>query len=154
MGDGGANAPADVRLVQDRLLALGYLSQADHQSEQANPQAPAGGAAQPVPAASLGRTIAAIGAFCQATVGQRMLVITPGTLAQKLQGTPALAAATVQITAPVGRGGTNAPADVRAVQDRLLALGLLSAADHGTEQANAQATASVQDSTIPQTIAA
>jgi hypothetical protein len=154
VGDGGANAPADVRLVQDRLLALGYLSQADHQAEQAAAQAPAGGAAQAVPAASLGRTIAAIGAFCQATIGQRMLVITPGTVAQKLQGTPAVAAATVQIRGPVGRGGTNTPADVRAVQDRLLALGLLSAAHHGTEQVNAQATASVQDSAIPQTIAA
>jgi hypothetical protein len=154
VGDGGANAPADVRLVQDRLLALGYLSQADHQAEQANLQASTGGTAQPVPAASLARTIAAIGALCQATIGQRILIITPGTLERKLQATPTLAAATVQIGAPVGRGGTNAPADVRAVQDRLLAIGLLSVGNHGTEQVNAQATANVQDSAIPQTIEA
>jgi hypothetical protein len=150
VGDGGANAPADVRLVQDRLLALGYSSQADHQAEQA----PASGAAQPIPVANLTRTIAAIGAFCQATIGQRILVITPGTLERKLQATPTLAAATVQVGAPVGRGGTNAPADVRAVQDRLLAIGLLSAGNHGTEQVNAQATVNVQDSAIPQTIEA
>jgi hypothetical protein len=154
VGDGGANAPADVRLVQDRLLALGYLSQADHQAEQANLQAPTGGAAQPVLVGSLAHTITAIGAFCQATIGQRILVITPGTLEQKLQATPRLAAATLQIGAPVGRGGTNAPADVRVVQDRLLAIGLLSAANHGAEQVNAHATANVQDSAIPQTIEA
>jgi Fe2+ transport system protein FeoA len=154
VGDGGANAPADVRVVQDRLLALGYLSQADYQAEHANAQASTGGAAQPILAANLTRTIAAIGAFCQATFGQRILTITPGTLERKLQATPALAAARVQIGAPVGRGGTNAPADVRAVQDRLLAIGLLSGANHGAEQVNAQATANVQEGTIPQTIEA
>ena len=154
VGDGGANAPADIRLVQNRLLALGYLSQADHQAEQASLQASAGGAAQPVPVANLTRTIAAIGTFCQATIGQRTLVIKPGTLEQKLQATPALAAATVQIGAPVGRGGTNTPADVRAVQSRLLAIGLLSAANHGAEQVSTQATASVQDTAIPQTVEA
>ena len=58
VGRGGQNRVADVRLVQDRLLALRYLSQADYTAE-----APAQDATGTVPANKLTATIAAIEAL-------------------------------------------------------------------------------------------
>lgn len=58
VGRGRPNNVADVRLIQDRLLALQFLSAADHTAE-----APAPGATGSVPEANLAATIAAIEAF-------------------------------------------------------------------------------------------
>jgi hypothetical protein len=153
VGDGGANQPGDVRVVQDRLLALGFLSQVDHTAELVTPAA---GQAQAVTTSAIQRTIAAIAAFSRAALGQPLLQITPAQIqVAALNATPVAAAGNVHLTGSVGVGGANSAADVRTVMDRLRMVGYLATAHH---QAETAAIASVQgpvaDSLIPRTLGA
>jgi hypothetical protein len=167
VGDGGANSPADVRAVQDRLLALGFLSPADHTAEVVNVPQPPTGAPPPTPApavtppqpvavTTIPRTMRAIQLFSLSAVGQPLLLIVPGgPLEAALNVAPITARGMVGLTGSIGVGGANAVADVRAVQDRLLATGYLAAPDHRTESAAIAAiTGAVADSAIPHTLGA
>jgi hypothetical protein len=64
VGRRGVNAPADVAVVQDRLLAIGVLSAEDVAAERP-PAADGGTAPAPVPEANLVATIAALERFQQ-----------------------------------------------------------------------------------------
>lgn len=156
VGAGGGNARGDVRAVQDRLKALGYLAAADYTAERA----PATGTA-PVTDAHLVHTIAAITRMSLELIGPPgVQQIAPGSAAEQAMNAPAhthapaAAAGSVALTGAVGAGGANAAADVRAVQDRLLAIGYLTQANHGAERVAPTVTGAVADSALVQTIAA
>lgn len=121
---GAANRADDVRAVQDRLLWLGLLSEADHATERVDPAAPGR-----IDFAVLTKTTAALADIAP------------------LHQPFALSAA-------VGRGATNAAADVRAVQDRCLALRQLAEADHVRERADPDAGGVVDDAALAATFAA
>lgn len=102
-----ANRPGDIRTVQDRLFALGLLSEAAYEAEKLDPWR-----------------------------GERVrLEEKPRTHAAVLRA--AAARRPLEITGGVGAGQPNAPADVRALQDRLHALGLLADADYQRERVSA-----------------
>ncbi len=65
VGNRGANNPADVRQVQDRLNQLGYLSDADHAAEQADPAA-----TEPLTTEAMPRTMEALLRFQKEVAGQ------------------------------------------------------------------------------------
>lgn len=141
-----ANRRGDVRALQDRLVELRYLTEADREIERPLDQGPA-----TVPAAAIERTIAAVrvvqGDAGLATDGRvtprgktaaALNKLVPRPTAEELN---ALAGALATVVAEATRGveineavgkvaGGNRPADVRAVQRRLVGLGYL-AADHG-----------------------
>jgi hypothetical protein len=175
VGRGGKNEVADVGRVQDALLAVRYLALADHTREH-----PAAGATGTVPVASLASTIAAIEQlqrdFAITLTGR----VNPGrsqTLAALNRAIPRPTAAEftavntqrtsiteaitrgAAITHPVGRvsnadvaaGTANVPADVRAVQSRLVGLGWL-AATHG--ESPAAGAAAPRAAALPRTISA
>ena len=166
VGKSSANKAADVSAVQDRLVELRALESADATAER-----PTGTAA--VAETALVKTIAAIKRF-QTAMGDTAsgTVVRGGGTHTNLdraipQPTAAeLTAVTTQrgtitevvsrgltITGPVGDTATgNAPADVRAVQARLVAIGRLAAA-HGEGPA-AAATTAVPKASLPKTIAA
>jgi hypothetical protein len=166
VGRGGRNQGADVRTVQDRLVALRELAAADALTER-----PTGTAV--VAEAALARTIHAIDA-CQRRLGLPVTgrVDTTGATRKDLDRTiPIPTAAELtdvttergRITQVIGRGLTltgsvgtgtagNAPADVRATQRRLVAIGKL-AASHG-EEPPAGATAPVAVTALRATITA
>ena len=174
VGKGGRNQVVDVRPVQDRLLALRYLSQEDHTKE-----VPAAGATGTVPANRLSATISAIenlqrevlGATApdgQIGPGGKTLQALNRAIPRPTAGEYAAAATArasithtvtrgVTITGPVGnaskaavaKGEANRPADVTAVQQRLVQLGYLSAGH--TEQPAAGSTASVPSANLRQT---
>ncbi|MBI2964926.1 MAG: hypothetical protein HYY34_01835 [Chloroflexi bacterium] len=116
------NAPRDVRAVQDRLRALRFLANADHDAERVNPAGLAG-----VDVAAIPRTVAAIGLF-------REGVLSPVDATQPVRILPQQRPAPVHLDAAVGAGKENRRADVRAIQDRLKALRFLSQADYLREQ--------------------
>lgn len=156
VGASGANARADVRAVQDRLRALGYLAQADYAAERVN--ATGQGA---INAANLTRTIAAITRMSLELVGPPgVQQIAPGSAVEQALDAPAhthppaAAAGAVALTGAVGAGGANAAADVRAVQDRLRDLGFLTQAHDTAEHVAANVTTAVADSALAHTIAA
>ncbi|HYD40162.1 MAG TPA: M15 family metallopeptidase [Anaeromyxobacter sp.] len=165
VGRGARNRAADVRAVQDRLVELRELAAADAAAER-----PSGTAA--VAERGLRATIAAIESF-QRHVGQAVTGAIDGPAAQldldraiphptaaELAAVQTRRAALVEtvdrgltIGGPVGAVGTgNAPADVAAVQRRLVALGVLASA-HGEAPA-AGATAPVPQGSLRRTIAA
>ncbi|HUX85510.1 MAG TPA: DUF4157 domain-containing protein [Chloroflexota bacterium] len=175
VGRGRPNHVADVQAVQDRLEQLHYLSAADHTRE-----APAAGATGTVPATGLTATIAAIEALqrdvLHATHPDGRVDPHGGTLAALNRAIPVPTAAErtaigtalggitetvtrgVAITGRVGdvpaatitAGTANLPADVSAVQTRLVQLGYL-AAGHGEAPA-AGATASIAVAHLRHTI--
>jgi endoglucanase len=175
VGAARANPADDVRAVQDRLVNLRYLDPTDRDAER-----PA--AAGPVSAAALARTIAAIRRLQTELLGAAAAdgAVDPGggTLAALNRAIPrptaaeyaAVAAARNALTLTTTRGLTltgrvgnvpaaqvtagtaNRPADVRAVQTRLVEIGALDAG-HG-EAPPAGATASVPAGSLPQTRAA
>ena len=177
VGRNSPNRVADVRLVQDRLLALRYLDQAGHAAES-----PAAGATGSVPAAQLTATIAAIEALQREvqgmatpdgqcgpggrTLGALNRAIPRPTAAEYAAAAAARAAIVetvtrgVTLTLPVGNataaavaaGQANRPADVTAVQQRLVQLGHL-AENHG-ELPPAGATASLPEASLQRTRAA
>lgn len=155
VGSSRPNNVSDVRLIQDRLLDLQYISAADHTAET-----PAAGTTGAIPEANLAATIAAIRLFQTEVLGHaspdgavdaggatlRRLnsAVTRQTAAQMTDVTTARTSITetvtrgVAIAAAVGRqsnanviaGTVNRPADVGAVQTRLVQLRHLTAA-HG-----------------------
>ncbi len=177
VGRSQPNEVADVQAVQDRLLALQFLSPADHARES-----PAAGATGRVPEAQLPATIAAIQNLEREVVRRSRLggQVTPGgpvlqalnraiprpTAAQEAGVTAARSGIAetvvrgVTITAAVGdvpaadvvAGTANLPVEVARVQSRLVQLGYL-AAGHG-EQPTRGATAAIPSSQLRQTIAA
>ena len=172
VGDGGANAPADVRAVQDRLLALRFLSTAAHAAEAVTVPTPPQPGTTPQPAqpgttpqpvqpgtvavTSIPRTMRALNVFALSALGQPLLLIAPGSpLEAALNVTPIAGAGSVSLGGSVGSGGANAVADVVLVQDRLLATGYLAPPDHRTESAAVAAvTGAVPASAIPRTLGA
>jgi hypothetical protein len=149
VGDGGQNSPADVRAVQDRLLALTYLSQASFDAEKVD----ASGAA-PIAARAMPQTITALSRFAHATLGQPLTVIEPNQMSSAaLNRAPTFAAANTHLTGSVGVGGGNAIGDVRAVQQRLVALGFLTQAQIAREQPVPGANGAVADAQLAETIA-
>ncbi len=156
VGEGRPNNIDDVVLVQDRLHALGYLTDAGHAAET-----PAAGATGTIPEANLTETIAAIRAFQAEVMGMaapdgavdagagaslrhlnravpRPTAAASAAVEAARTGITQTTVRGVTITAPVGEvsnadviaGNGNRPADVRAVQVRLVQLRHL-AADHG-----------------------
>lgn len=165
VGRGARNRAADVRALQGRLVELRELAAADAAAER-----PAGTGA--VAERALRATIAAIESF-QRHLGQAVTGAVDGAAARldldraipqptaaELTAIQTRRAAIVEtvdrglaLRGPVGAVGTgNAPADVAAVQRRLVALRVL-AASHGEAPA-AGAAAPVPQASLPRTIAA
>lgn len=165
VGRGGRNNAADVRAVQDRLVELRVLEQADAETERP-------GASGMVAETAIARTIAAIEAFqrqhgipADAKVslkgGTRVdldRAIRPPPPAEFTAITTARNAVRqavsrgLALTGAVGASTTgNAPDDVRAVQRRLVELGRLPAS-HG--EAPVAATGPVPQANLRATIAA
>ncbi|MCB9233004.1 MAG: hypothetical protein H6581_15210 [Bacteroidia bacterium] len=150
VGDGGTNAPADVRAVQDRLHELGYLSDAAYTAEQVDASA-SGRIAE----TAMVQTLVAIGNFTQAAFGGPVLLIEPGQASESfLNGNLDHGLGNVTVGGNVGRGGANNAADVRAVQARLHTLGYLSDSDYQAEQVAADAQGQIAEANLAQTIAA
>jgi hypothetical protein len=128
VGLDGNNAPDDVRAVQQRLVELGYLTPQEFVAERPAAQPVQGGQAPPpIDIATIPRTMNAIRRFSQAAFGRPTLIITPAQASLTFLNAPlSQPLGRVDIAADVGRGGTNNPADVRAVQQRLRAINLLS----------------------------
>jgi len=166
VGRGGRNQADDVRAVQDRLLALRVADAADIAAER-----PAAGAA--VTEAALPKTIAAIEAFQQqmaiavngavalrgATrrdLDRAIPVPTQAELSAIATGLGTIGQTVsrgLTIAGPVGAVATgNAAEDVRAVQRRLVDLGVLAASHR--ESPAADATGSVAQANLSATIAA
>jgi hypothetical protein len=166
VGRGGQNNAADVRAVQDRLVALRAVEAADISTER-----PSGPAA--VPEASLTRTIEAIERFqrqmaiavngavalrgpTRTELDRAIPVPTPTELAAigtELRTITQTVSRGLTITGPVGATATgNAVNDVRAVQRRLVELGKLAASHR--ESPAAGATGTIPQASLTATIAA
>ncbi|HEX7241917.1 MAG TPA: hypothetical protein VF263_16665, partial [Longimicrobiaceae bacterium] len=160
VGAGKTNARADLRAVQDRLKALRFLSATDHARELVDPARTG-----PVAEADLASTFAALGALRRqvlrhpaAAAGQAWTaqgVVEPDDDTHRLLSNPlSWGRDPVALTGSVGFMGWNRPADVRAVQDRLLRFAVLTSAHHGTEQANPALTDRVAETALVETVAA
>ncbi len=150
VGDSGANNPADVRAVQDELHTLGFLNDANWQAERI-----AADAADAVAIADIPLTMAAISAWSSTALGRPLLTIEPDQITESsLNGGLNHAMGTVNVGGTVGQGGTNNPADVRAVQARLSTLGYLSAENLQAETPAEDVADPIPDASLPQTISA
>lgn len=150
VGDGGDNMPDDVREVQDRLHELGYLDAANYAAEQVDPAGTEAIAVQ-----ALTQTIIAISRFSMAAFGRPLLLIDPDQASQTfLNNEPENELGSVGVGEPVGRGGTNNAADVRAVQARLHDLDYLDDAAYQAEQVAEDATGQIAEADLTQTIEA
>ncbi len=171
------NRVADVRVVQDRLLHLRYMSLPDHRRES-----PARGAAGAVLEANLAATIAAIRAFQRQVMSiaqpdgavdrggntlrylnraiPRPTVAEMAATQTQRRGIRETVTRGVALTRPVGNvpavavaaGNANRPADVTAVQQRLEQLGHLRVGHR--ERPAAGAAASIPVAGLQRTIAA
>ncbi len=155
VGLDGNNAPGDIRAVQQRLVELGYLTPQEFVAERPAAQPVQGGQAPaPVDIATIPRTMNAIRRFSQAAFGRPTLIITPAQASLTFLNAPLpQPLGRINIAADVGRGGTNNVADVRAVQQRLRAINLLSQAHFQAELVAANA-ANVNENAIQNTIQA
>jgi hypothetical protein len=155
VGLDGNNTPDDVRAVQQRLVELGYLTPQEFAAERPAAQPVQGRQAPPpVDIAVIPRTMNAIRRFSQAAFGRPTLIITPAQASLAFLNTPLTQPlGRVNIAADVGRAGTNSPADVRAVKQRLRAINLLSQAHFQAELVAANA-ANVNENAIQNTIQA
>ncbi|HVH13156.1 MAG TPA: hypothetical protein VM759_08895, partial [Longimicrobium sp.] len=140
VGDGGENRAVDVRRVQDRLLRLGRLTEAD----LADPREWVALDGPVVPGAPGPRTMAALADHLASRFGRRLPVTRVEahgpTLAALADDGPAPRAA-LGLTRPVGllpgvrrAVPANLAADVTAVQERLNQLGFLTLANFRAEQ--------------------
>jgi peptidoglycan hydrolase-like protein with peptidoglycan-binding domain len=155
VGLDGNNALDDVRAVQQRLVELGYLTPQEFVAERPASQPVQGGQPpQPVDIVTIPGTMNAIRRFSQAAFGRPTLIITPVQASLTFLNAPLTQPpGRVEIAADVGRGGTNNPADVRAVQQRLRAINLLSQA-HFQAELVAEDAANVNENAIQNTIQA
>ncbi len=155
VGTGGQNNPADVVAVQTRLNGMGYLTAAHLAAEQPTAEQVA---ADPVVAIAVGnlvQTIAAINQFEHAMSINQTGLIAPGSEGHRQLINPNLPEkGTLNIGSSVGRGGVNARADVRFIQDRLQAVGVLSTSHYLSEQVDPALPGAVDIATIPNTQAA
>ncbi|MDC3960918.1 carboxypeptidase-like regulatory domain-containing protein [Polyangium jinanense] len=119
-----ANRPPDVRRLQERLLLLGFLSQADFDAERADPYA-----TERIDQADVVHTAVALSLVSE----QRGPLV---------------------LTSSVGAGAVNARADVRAVQDRLRGLRFLAEADHQSEAVDLEGAGPLDVTTLVATFAA
>jgi hypothetical protein len=150
VGAGGANMPADVLQVQNRLVALGYLSTANFQAEQANPAN-----ATAIADTAMRETIVAISRYFQAAFGRPGLLLEPNQASSAfLNRDLAQPVGTTTITGNVGRGAANAASDVRLIQQRLRAIGFLTEANLTAEAVAETATGVIADANLAQTITA
>ena len=154
-GNGAAmNAAASFATVQSRLQQLGFLMRAQSVAERVDPAS-----AGAVNVATKPQTCEAILRFDRAVVGGSLRAIVPNTANERCLNDPVLVGRQpLRVSASVGAAAVNRAADVRAVQDRLLDLGLLTAADHAAERpaliAAAAASDHIDDAALLQTIAA
>jgi|GEM_PF-4686106 len=153
VGLDGGNAPSDVRAVQQRLVELGYLTLQEYVAERpADQPVQSGQAPVQVDIATIPRTMGAIRRFSQAAFGRPSLIITPAQASLTFLNAPLpQPRGRINIGADVGRGGTNNPADVLAVQQRLQAINLLSSANFQAELVAANA-AHINENAISNTI--
>jgi hypothetical protein len=155
VGLDGNNAPDDVRAVQQRMVELGYLTPQEFVAERPAAQpAHVVQAPPPVDIAIIPRTMNAIRRFSQAAFGRTTLIITPAQASLTFLNAPLTQPlGRIDIGANVGRAGTNNPADVRAVQQRLHAINILSQA-HLQAELVAENAANVNENSIQNTIQA
>ena len=153
--DAGAplNLPPSVGLVQERLHQMGLITAATRQAELADVTA-AG-----IDPGSIPETLAAIAAFDRRVTGGSLRAIVPAAANAAALNDPCVAGRRpLQLRGSVGTGGLNRPDDVRRVQDRLLSLGYLSAAQRAAERppvgGDGTDASAVPDATLAQTIAA
>lgn len=152
VGVDGNNAPDDVRAIQQRLVELGYLTPQEFVTER--PVVNAAAPPVPVDITTKPRTLNAIRRFTMAAFARPILTIIPAQAALAFLNLPLpLRLGRVNIAADVGRGATNNPDDVRAVQDRLFDINLLSQAHCQAERVPDNA-AAVNENTIQETIQA
>jgi len=159
VGAGRPNLPADVRAVQDRLHVLAFLADADYQQERVDPHA-----AQPPADAALVHTFAAISALRQRVLSlpaagadpwSAVALVAPGDTTDRLLHDPLRQGRIpLEIRGSVGEGGWNWAPDVKAVQDRLHELKLLSDANYATESAQAVGFLRVAEADLTATVAA
>lgn len=150
VGDGGTNAPVDVRAVQDELHTLGYLSDANWEAERIADDAEGAVAIADIP-----NTMSALSRWSVAALGRPVLLIEPDQVVEsRLNGGLAQPLGTVNVGDTVGQGGTNNVADVRAVQARLNALGFLNDNDLQAETPAEDAEGQIEEANLTQTIAA
>jgi hypothetical protein len=152
-GDAAAtmNRPPSFALVQDRLRQLGLLRPGDHAAEAVDVAA-----AGPIDPATRPRTLEAIAVLDRSMGGGSLQAIVPGAWNDQLLRDPrCYGRRPLAPSDSVGEGGRNLPEDVRAIQDRLVLLGHLSATDRDAERpASGTAPARVPDSALARTIAA
>ena len=160
VGAGAANRPADVRLLQDRLHALRFLSEASHGEERVAHDAAA------VDVHRLVSTFAAITTLRQRIFGlpaphgtdawTALPVVHPGDETHRFLIDPLFfGRVPIVLAGSVGRHGWNFPADVRAVQERLREMRLMTDAEAGAEPlVNPEQAGRVPESDIPSTLAA
>lgn len=160
VGAGAVNRRADVRAVQDRLHGVHRLADADYLRERVDPALPG-----PLDPVSLAATFAAITSLRLSLFRQpapvadapwtALPIVQPGDEVHALLVDPLLSGRRpLNLGAPVGERCPNAPRDVRAVQDRLLAMRLMTAADHVAEAVDAAGRAPVADAALAHTIVA
>lgn len=159
VGEGQPNAPADVRLLQDRMYALGLLTTAEYERDQVDPAGPAPEAGR---LASLFSAIARVRrqllGMPEAVAGQPWTahpVVHPGDPTHRmLEDAVYWGRRPLRLAGPVGREGWNFPADVRAVQERLREMGLVTGAEAAGEPlVDPGAAARVGDAALAATLA-
>ena len=160
VGRGATNLVVDVRAVQDRCRGLGSISAPDFEREKVDPAAGGTGVD-----AALGATFTAIETLRQRLLGlpppqpdapwTAQALVAPGDETEALLRNPVFfGRGPLRLTASVGTAGWNFPADVRAVQDRLRQLRLLSTTDHTAEKAEPRQVARLSDGALPATCTA
>src|SRR6185437_10881351 len=105
VGAGGNNAVADVRTVQDRLVALNFLTQAEAGQDQLT-----AGANGQVADAQLAHTIAGIRRFSREVLASTLAQIRPGPDEEALNRPPQFRTAHIDLTTSVGAGAVNGAA--------------------------------------------
>ncbi|MBN1931245.1 MAG: carboxypeptidase regulatory-like domain-containing protein [Desulfobacterales bacterium] len=166
VGTGQNNHRRDVRPVQDRLFALGFLSQAHYDSEKVEFDAedPDSAAAE-VNIAVLTNTIAAIVEFKEhvlrlptAAIGEDWTahgIIEPNDVTHQFLNDPLFfGREEICLQACVGTLGWNHPRDCRAIQDRLREYGIITQAHYEAERVDPEGHEPISETDLTQSIAA
>jgi len=124
------NTPAEVREVQERLYQLNLLTEAQYLAERVNPAA-----AAPINIITMLQTVDAIRGFQTSAVFGSLKCLVPDRSCMTLLNDPyQFGKMSISLEGSVGTNGENRPADVLAVQERLLELEIFSQADYNREQ--------------------